>query len=130
MRLLVLASLALVLNALSCDRPPMGARPPGFGPQGAPKAAAGPQAAAPASGSKACDPAKCSDFCSPARCLFSNTGSDAECMATCEARCGDGLFDDQDAAVIACTIDRGHDLECAGPKACCEQQLNTQVCAQ
>lgn len=128
MRLLILASLTFVttVGVLACDRP-MGPAPQG--PMTSPHGA-GAQPGAASGQAATCDRNLCKDFCSPARCMFTDDNTDAKCMAVCEARCGDGLFDDQDAQVIACTIKGGHDLSCESPKACCEQQMNTQICAE
>lgn len=81
-------------------------------------------------GAKQCDPEGCHDFCSSASCLFEEMGTGAKCMAICMARCGDGLFDDQDAAVIACLAAAGPDLLCRTAQACCVEQINAQLCAE
>lgn len=77
-----------------------------------------------------CDPAGCADFCWYAGCLFSENPDATVCKAACASRCGDGLFDDADAAVMKCSLAAGMQIDCSGARTCCADNITSGLCGE
>ena len=116
---------SLVLGAssfIACGPPPGGF----YGPPGGPSPASHDDPAVAGPG-KQCDPKRCEDFCWRAGCLYGAMEVD-RCKAACNNGCGNGFFDDQDAAVINCTDATDMSIECRGMRDCCDAQINNEIC--
>lgn len=80
-------------------------------------------------GMPACDNTQCGDFCAGAgSCLFEgDTIDDENCLAACDAYCGNGYFDETDAALVACIVDLSA-LDCGGAATCCDEEFTSELC--
>jgi len=118
-----LFTLGLVSVGCGGGSPMWGAPPPGGGWGPSPAETQGPNQPATAK----CDPKGCSNFCMNMRCVDGSVGPDA-CIAKCQARCGDGYFEEQDAGVMKCVEAVGPSLDCGPALTCCREYLTNQLC--
>ena len=72
-----------------------------------------------------CDKTGCPLFCQ----RVGSCEQGATCLADCQARCGDGYFDDRDGPVMACVLGANGDA-CTALRRCCEADFTSQLCAR
>ncbi len=70
-----------------------------------------------------CEPKHCPIFCL----RIQGCVAEAECVAECQAVCGDGYFDDRDGPVMACVAGASGDA-CVAMRGCCETDFTSQIC--